>query len=475
MQWHCDGVLQSGTRIEMEAIEEDFYMALACKFFHINFLNNLLVELRMKLVVNCVDFKLKNQPDDHKENEVIHSQGLMFSLEMIITHISYDHHFMYSFFMLRMWMKAFLKLNKINTTLPNNKDLVDNKNFCRCINQLSTEGGSLKHPPINTHTQAWKANQLSSESQSSLFPPWKMSHSCCHSPPSLSQNLPRLLCEVLHFWHVVTMMYVLQNHNMLYIINLITSLGYSSNHCDCIIAKGFSKLQPSYKRVVAELQRISTEITMNFTKNQAQLYMTNLRESTCMRVPYIIPGEWTWTGSILSNQLTVGLLWMGNLDTLNRYRNHCLIWGAWTLLFGLGILLADKLQKKLAQLPAVDMQHAPAKLSSKLHLFAYVDVVQSGQLMCNKASFFAVIDGGCFTRATRQHYIVVFCFPKFLNEKSQKFLLYNKKTPEWTKNLKNVILQMEFLDKITPSNRLGILLYVFFLSPFSSRIYKEIK
>ncbi|KNZ46714.1 hypothetical protein VP01_700g4 [Puccinia sorghi] len=32
-------------------------------------------------------------------------------------------------------------------------------------------------------------------------------------------------------------------------------------------------------------------------------------------------------------------------------------------------------KKKLAQLPAVDMQHAPANLSSKLHQFAYLDVL----------------------------------------------------------------------------------------------------
>ncbi|KNZ45924.1 hypothetical protein VP01_769g3 [Puccinia sorghi] len=34
-----------------------------------------------------------------------------------------------------------------------------------------------------------------------------------------------------------------------------------------------------------------------------------------------------------------------------------------------------ELQKKIAQLPAVYMQHAPAKLSSKIHLFVYVDVL----------------------------------------------------------------------------------------------------
>ena len=32
-------------------------------------------------------------------------------------------------------------------------------------------------------------------------------------------------------------------------------------------------------------------------------------------------------------------------------------------------------KKKLSQLPAVDMQHAPAKLPSKLHLSVYVDLL----------------------------------------------------------------------------------------------------
>ncbi|KNZ52615.1 putative signal peptide protein [Puccinia sorghi] len=54
-----------------------------------------------------------------------------------------------------------------------------------------------------------------------------------------------------------------QNHNMIYIMKLISPLGYSSSHCDCIIAKGFF--------VLVELQRISTEIRTKFTKNQAKL------------------------------------------------------------------------------------------------------------------------------------------------------------------------------------------------------------
>ena len=40
--------------------------------------------------------------------------------------------------------------------------------------------------------------------------------------------------------------------------------------------------------------------------------------------------------------------------------------------------------KKLSQLPAVDMQHAPAKLPSKLHLSAYVDLL--AQSLCSMHS-----------------------------------------------------------------------------------------
>ncbi|KNZ50496.1 hypothetical protein VP01_4393g1 [Puccinia sorghi] len=74
-----------------------FSLALAWKCYHFNFWNNIQVELRMKFVVTCVDIKLNNQADNVKnpyENVVINTQGLMFCLEMIITHISYGHHFM---------------------------------------------------------------------------------------------------------------------------------------------------------------------------------------------------------------------------------------------------------------------------------------------------------------------------------------------------------------------------------------------
>ncbi|KNZ50129.1 hypothetical protein VP01_4583g1 [Puccinia sorghi] len=45
------------------------------------------------------------------------------------------------------------------------------------------------------------------------------------------------------------------------------------------------------------------------------------------------------------------------------------------------------LQEKLDQLPAVDMQHTPANLPSKLHIFAYVDVL--AQSLCSLHSDYA--------------------------------------------------------------------------------------
>ncbi|KNZ53624.1 hypothetical protein VP01_3182g1 [Puccinia sorghi] len=53
------------------------------------------------------------------------------------------------------------------------------------------------------------------------------------------------------------------------------------------------------------------------------------------------------------------------------------------------------LQKKLAQLPVVDMWHAPAKLPSKLHLFACVDVL--AQSLCTPGKKRWNLHGGSLT------------------------------------------------------------------------------
>ncbi|KNZ47110.1 hypothetical protein VP01_666g5 [Puccinia sorghi] len=60
------------------------------------------VELRMRLIVTCVDVKLNNQPDVFPKSSCYHpyNMRLIFCLEMIITHISYGHHFITLIFFL---------------------------------------------------------------------------------------------------------------------------------------------------------------------------------------------------------------------------------------------------------------------------------------------------------------------------------------------------------------------------------------
>ncbi|KNZ59642.1 putative signal peptide protein [Puccinia sorghi] len=60
-----------------------------------------------------------------------------------------------------------------------------------------------------------------------------------------------------------------------------------------------------------------------------------------------------------------------------------------------GIIAQLPLQKKLSQLPAVDMQHAPAKLPSKLHLFAYaVFLAQSLFSLVHQSLVESILENG---------------------------------------------------------------------------------
>ncbi|KNZ62480.1 hypothetical protein VP01_1265g1 [Puccinia sorghi] len=200
-------------------------MALACKCFHITFSNNPLVtspitfsnnplfKLRIKLAVTSVDVKFKNQPDllpkpscyhpsnmnkpfhlptksyisftypifieiifefqttvkDHKKNEL---WSPFYDLDILF----------YVMITLRIWIKALLvSLHQFLNPSPlglltKPTQLSQTITICAIhdINPL-VGGGSLKHPSTTTHTRAWKANQISSASQSYFFPPWKMS------------------------------------------------------------------------------------------------------------------------------------------------------------------------------------------------------------------------------------------------------------------------------------------------------------
>ncbi|KNZ63158.1 hypothetical protein VP01_117g1 [Puccinia sorghi] len=241
-------------------------MALACKCFHITFLNNLLVELRMKLVGTCVDVKLNNQSDLLPKSSCYHpsnmnNEGNVYMLPLLwawcipFAHPSfleiifefqetgkdheendiwspfYDLHiFIYLFYdhienvdksfaseppsisqskfirtVKKIIHKTPFRINRLNSssqpqsqklkktkkTLPKNANLVANQTFAYFLITAIHDITAISQ--THTHTRAWKANQISSANQSFLFPPWNMSHSRCHSPPSLSSNLPRLL------------------------------------------------------------------------------------------------------------------------------------------------------------------------------------------------------------------------------------------------------------------------------------------
>ncbi|KNZ58403.1 hypothetical protein VP01_1936g1 [Puccinia sorghi] len=118
----------------------------------------------------------------------------MFCLEMIITHISYSHHFMtlifffYLMIALRIWIKSLLvslyqflnpkSIGSITPDNPNHGSLTKPTQLSQPIKTswlsnklkvqfMSVAGRSLKHSPTNTNTntRAWKANQISSSSQ----------------------------------------------------------------------------------------------------------------------------------------------------------------------------------------------------------------------------------------------------------------------------------------------------------------------
>ncbi|KNZ45843.1 hypothetical protein VP01_774g1 [Puccinia sorghi] len=187
-------------------------------------------------------------------------------------------------------------------------EFIHNRGWQRVVSAFT-----ISYKELVTHTRAWKANQISA-SHSSFFPPWKMSHSHCHAPPILSSNLPRLL------WNLVTIMYghILCTKSQHALHNQTDSFTWIFlKACDCIIAKGFSKLQPGYKGFVVEL-RISTEKSP-----------PNIRLKLCTTY----------------NQHTTGF-------------------------------------DKLDQLHAVDMQHVPAKLQFKLHMFAFAEFL--AQSLCIK-------------------------------------------------------------------------------------------
>ncbi|KNZ63713.1 hypothetical protein VP01_110g2 [Puccinia sorghi] len=314
------------------------------------------VDLMMKWVVNFVDFKLNNKHDkidlsfahpifleiifecqntvkDHEENEVIHSQGLMFFIEMIINHISY--HFK------RNLLNCLHNCSECTVTVPKHIHTQTCGSLCMnhliflsvfspfydlyihflCYDNIHNVDKSLAASAITTKRFGLLANKKEIEPQ--LPQCWFLatniqtltvhqflkpiqSELSLTKPAQLSQTikicfaawistklkpLPQPLftkpflksakaavsffCLSVNYggkeYLQPSVPQSVQNHNMLYIIKLIYSLGYSSIHSDWIIAKGF--LSYCDKRIVAELQGIPTELGTKFTKNQAKIVL----------------------------------------------------------------------------------------------------------------------------------------------------------------------------------------------------------
>ncbi|KNZ50177.1 hypothetical protein VP01_4561g1 [Puccinia sorghi] len=245
---------------------------------------------RMKLVVTCVALKLNNQPDSyitfshpifieiifefHKnvknqnEHFVIHVQGCMFCLEMIITHISHSHHFMalifffYVMIALRILIKAllvslhqFINPKSIGSITPENP------------NHRSLRNPSL---PIKDFSAAWLSHNLMVQFMI-LLHQWRVVLSNTHPQtqtlelgrptkyPLLSLNLPRLLCRVFDFVLVPC------HHNIRPAFLILAGGLICFQH----------NIKPSCnqftKDFFVELQMISTELRTKFTKNQAKL------------------------------------------------------------------------------------------------------------------------------------------------------------------------------------------------------------
>ncbi|KNZ48824.1 hypothetical protein VP01_538g2 [Puccinia sorghi] len=142
------------------------------------------------------------------------------------------------------------KLNKTNTTLQNNINLGSNQIFA-----YSVTGGSLKHPPKTTHTGAWKANQISSARQYSLFHSLNMSQFLLPLLEICQGYCVNFLPLSLHHGDKTDLQpsaqRSAQNQNIIYIIKLNSPHGYSSMYWFDMLSKLHQeKLHPIYKRVM---------------------------------------------------------------------------------------------------------------------------------------------------------------------------------------------------------------------------------
>ncbi|KNZ61969.1 hypothetical protein VP01_1329g6 [Puccinia sorghi] len=248
------------------------------------------VELRLKLVVTCVDLKLNNQPNAEVGCNFQHLSSFQYekvrpSLHLLKNpYISFSHPIFLEIifeFQTTLWRRFYdldiiflLSLHKFLNPSP----LEIQPNLFSCFNHLIQLSGLALNSPDGVIHDITAANQISSASQSSLFPPWKMSYLVTITYSHILWLQGRLTA--------LSTMVGTESHNMLIcMIRLNSPLGNYSMHCACIIAKDFWYLSRD-------------ELRTKFTTNQAKLYMTDVRERTCIQVPWKQP--WS-TGSTESS------------------------------------------------------------------------------------------------------------------------------------------------------------------------------
>ncbi|KNZ63272.1 putative signal peptide protein [Puccinia sorghi] len=78
-------------KLQARLLQDEFVWHLFRSSFHL--LNKFYISLAHPIFLEII-VEFKKEVKDDKDNEMIHAEGLMFCLEMIITHISYDNHFM---------------------------------------------------------------------------------------------------------------------------------------------------------------------------------------------------------------------------------------------------------------------------------------------------------------------------------------------------------------------------------------------
>ncbi|KNZ62603.1 hypothetical protein VP01_1249g2 [Puccinia sorghi] len=163
------------------------------------FLTHILISLAKKSYISFahpifleIIFESPNNVKYNKENEAIHAQGLIFCLEMIITHMSYGHHFMT---LILFFLCYFHHENDCDPSISQSKSI-------RTVKTIIHR---------TTRSQAFFKSAKATET-------------------------PLPAVGILSPKHMAVWLSV-QNHKMLYTIKLISPLSHSSNHC--IIAKGF--------------------------------------------------------------------------------------------------------------------------------------------------------------------------------------------------------------------------------------------